>query len=300
MTPDGRTLFLDLRMHPVGGALTTTDPVLATGTTLADYQMGISSDEFFSNIAGRHVLLVAHGFNDDRAFGIEHLHNWETLLQLPAPYAFVGILWPGDSTWAHGLDYPEEPKVANHGGRKLGPFIDKNFSGAASLSFASHSLGARLVLEAVASMNTPVRRLIMMAPAIDDNCLVKEFKEAVDKKVGSISVLASRKDEVLSALFPLGNFLGGILTVGHPWWHAALGHTGPVQPYPDNFAPPFQLPDDFNFGHGDYLRVTPPPMIPKMSVPQTFPPPLPQPVPPTGAGWHEQFSAAFVSTRFSD
>ena len=60
-------------------------------------------------------------------------------------------------------------------------------------------------------MNLPVRRLTLMAGAIDDDCLNTEFLAGggQDRK---ISVLASMKDTVLSMAFPLGNFFAGILT----------------------------------------------------------------------------------------
>jgi hypothetical protein len=83
--------------------------------------------------------------------------------------------------------------------------------------------------------------------------------------------------------------------VGHPWWHAALGHCGPVTPWPTNFQPPYELPDDWKFKHGNYLQI---------DNPQPAPLPLPVDVPPQGtppptsAGWQEAFSSAFVSTRF--
>ena len=110
-----------------------------------------------STIRGRHVLIATHGFNVNRADGIACLSNWASLLQLPQPSAFVGLLWPGDSVWAHGLDYPEEPKIADEAGALLAAFINANF-GAASISFASHSLGARVVLETISQLSLPVRR----------------------------------------------------------------------------------------------------------------------------------------------
>ena len=106
--------------------------------------------------------------------------------------------------------------------------IDAKFQSAASVSFASHSLGARVVLATISKMTMRVRRLTLMAGAIDDDCLTTEFAGAANN-IDQISVLASMKDTVLSHLFPLGNFVAGIFTVGHPWWHAAIGHTGPVQ-----------------------------------------------------------------------
>jgi hypothetical protein len=286
------TQFLDLRLQPVGGGLASTASI-RQGTSISDYT-GMGLSDLLSAIRGRHVLLVSHGFNVNRADGIACLSNWESLLQLPQFSAFLGLLWPGDSIWAHGLDYPDEPRIADEAGALLAGFLNANFQCAASLSFASHSLGARVVLATIAHLSLPVRRLTLMAPAIDDNCLTTEF-QAAEAKVGSVSVLASKKDEVLSAAFPLGNFFAGILAQGHPWWRAALGHGGPAQPWPANFRPPFELPDDWKFEHGDYLRIDKPP-APDLLLPVDVPPQGSPPL--SGNGWQEAFSSAFASTRF--
>ena len=138
------TRFLDCRMNPVGGELSTLVAV-NQGASIADYT-GLALADLLNAIQGQHVLIGTHGFNVNRADGIACLSNWEGLLQLPPSSVFVGLLWPGDSVWAHGLDYPDEPKVADQAGALLGPFLDANFAGAGSVSFASHSLGARVVL----------------------------------------------------------------------------------------------------------------------------------------------------------
>lgn len=286
------TAFLDLRYAAVGGDLAAQVSV-NQGARSADF-VSLPLAALQASIRGRHVLVATHGFNVNRAEGIASLANWASLLELPAPSAFVGLLWPGDSVWAHGLDYPDEPKVADRAGALLAPFLDANFQEAASISFASHSLGARVVLATIENMSRPVRRLTLMAGAIDDDCLNQEFAKAA-AKVGSISVLASKKDTVLSHLFPLGNFVAGILDVGHPWWRAAMGHCGPVKAWPANFQAPFMIPDEWNFNHGNYLEIDAPP------VPA---PPLPVDVPaqgtpmPAAKGWPEAFTAAFESTRF--
>jgi hypothetical protein len=293
------TQFIDVRLSSVGGGLAASVAVFQ-GTTIADYT-GLNPAELLASIQGQHVLIATHGFNVDRAAGIACLSNWESRLQLPPPSAFVGLLWPGDSVWAHGLDYPDEPKIANHAGVLVARFIDDNFVSAASISFASHSLGARVLLETVSQMTLPVRRVAIMAGAIDDNCLNTEFKGAA-AKIGEISILASKKDTVLSELFPLGNFFAGILAEGHPWWHAALGHCGPVKPRPGTFRAPFEIPDNWKFVHGNYLQIDQPP-APALPIPTEVPSngsPLPE-LDPSGKpvqGWQEEFSAAFVSTRF--
>jgi len=293
------TRFLDVRLDDIGGGLAAF--VSLHESNAAGAYAGFFPCQLPAMIQGRHVLIATHGFNVARAAGIADLSNWESLLQLPEPAAFFGLLWPGDSTWAHGLDYPEEPKIANEAGKMIAEFIDENFQSAASVSFASHSLGARVVLATVAHLVRPVRRVTLMAPAVDDNCLNKEFS-AVAGKIQTISVLASKKDTVLSEMFPLGNFFSGIIAEGHPWWHAALGHCGPTKPWPTNFKAPFEIPKNWNYKHSNYLQIDAPepPLLP---IP-TEVPPNGAPIPETDAagnpidGWQEAFSSAFASTRF--
>jgi len=292
------TFFLDVRTNPVGGPLGTSVS-LYQGSNLANYASA-SRDQIVQHIQGRHVLIGTHGLNVNRADGIEHLDTWSgLLLQLnPTLDAFVGLLWPGDSIWLHGLDYPEEPKIADDAGHLLAPFLDDLLTAAASVSFSSHSLGARLVLRTISLMKTRVRHAMLMAGAIDDNCLTDEFQSAA-VNVGTISVMASKGDEVLALAFPLGNFLSGIFDVGHPWWHGALGRNGPRQPWPANFKAPFQIPDGWHFSHGDYLAVAPVANSPS-SMP-TVVPPQGSAVPTNGSpGWSQVFSAGVVSTWFTE
>jgi Alpha/beta hydrolase of unknown function (DUF900) len=290
------TQFLDCRIQAVGGELATMVSI-CQGTSIDDYT-GLQKGALLGAIAGRHVLIATHGFNVNRADGIECLSNWEGLLQLPDGSAFVGLLWPGDSIWAHGLDYPGEPKVADDAGPLIADFVDQYFVGAASISFASHSLGARVVLSAVNNMSLPVRRVMLMAGAVDDNCLTNEF-EAAAAKVDRISLLSSAKDEVLSLAFPMGNLFSGIIAAGHPWWHAAIGHAGATTPWPSNLQSLYMIPDCWNYQHGNYLKVDLPTVEPpKLPIP-TDVPPQDADFPADGApGWSEAFSAAFVSSRF--
>src|SRR5207248_9406148 len=118
---------------------------------------------------GRELLLVAYGFNVTRQGGIDALSQWENRLQLDNSSLFVGILWPGDSAWAPVIDYPVEGNEAIISGRLLARFLSEHLTEAASLAFASHSLGARLVLEAILRLQRPIRCLTLMAGAIDDN-----------------------------------------------------------------------------------------------------------------------------------
>ena len=289
-------IFLDTRLQSVGGGLAASVSLMS-GTSLSDYA-SIIRDEVLAAVRGRNVMIGTHGFSVDRAAGIECLANWGTLfeLNLTDQDVFLGLLWPGDSVWAHGLDYAEESKVADHAGDLLGPFLDDLMADAASVSLASHSLGARVLLQTVQRMTTHPRLAVIMAGAIDDNCLNKEFKDAA-AKIGEISVLASKKDAVLEFAFPLGNFFAGIVDQGHPWWRGALGRSGPAKPRPENLLPPFEIPPGWDYGHHHYLQVAPDAtgaLIVQVNIP-----PEGTPVPSNGGdGWQQVFSSGFAATRF--
>lgn len=299
------TYFINLRSHAVGGWLDTSKEVkvqLSPAPTQDGFnQPSVDLAKFQADMRGQHVLIGTHGFNVNFADGVAALSYWGSLLHLPVPSIYVGLLWPGDSVWAHGLDYPEEPKVADETGEKLAPFLEQTLADAASISFASHSLGARVVLQTLNRMTRPLRRVTLMAGAIDDNCLNLEFQAAA-KNVGEISVLASKEDAVLGLAFPLGNLLAGIIDQGHPWWRGALGRYGPTKPRPANFQAPFEIPDNWGYGHHHYLQVNPPyagAQLANVNVPANNSdyPVLNAagiPVP----GWQEAWSSAFVSARF--
>jgi pimeloyl-ACP methyl ester carboxylesterase len=286
------TTFLDVRALWGGGEVSDNVQIKA-GTSDADYT-DLSLSGLLDFIHGRDVLIGTHGFNVNRGDGIYCLSRWERLLTLPTTGVFLGLLWPGDSESLHALSYPVEPKNAVAAGTMIAAFVDKNFGNAASISFVSHSLGARVILTAMSKLNLPVRRAIVMAGAIGDDCLTAEFAD-VPGKVGAVSVMASKEDEVLRWAFPLGDLAAEIFDRDHPWWESALGRFGPKQ-RPDHYQSPCQIPDGWKYGHGSYLQVDPPAQTvlpPDTMIPNSGPPPL------GGAnGWQEAWSASVVSGRF--
>jgi Alpha/beta hydrolase of unknown function (DUF900) len=292
------TYFLDLRATDAGG-------MPADSVTARQDFTPIDPSELAKRVAGRDVLIGTHGFNVNRSTGITELGYWESLLNLGPTGFFVGLLWPGDSRWAPIVDYPLEGDVANKSGRLLAPFLNQNFAQATSLSFASHSLGARTVLSTIRGLNRRVRRLTLMAGAIEDDCLIDEFADAA-ANIDKISILASRGDTVLSYAFPVGNLLEGIITPGHPLWHAAIGHSGPQNPDPTKIVWSWQIPDNWEYRHADYLPNNAPAAAamapPAANLTLQGPTPAPLGVPPNAptvaAEWKAAWSAGFVSTRF--
>lgn len=287
------TYFLDCRADSVGG-------IPAQEVTVRRDWDAIDPQLLENETRGREVILVSHGFNVNRQQGIDALSWWERRLQLGNSFLFVGILWAGDSAWIPAIDYPLEGNEAIVTGKLLGRYLSGHLMQAATLSFASHSLGARVVLETIRQLYRPtdpqVRSLTLMAGAIDDDCLTGEYNDA-SAKVGNISLLASEGDKVLEWAFPAGNFFSGIITRGDPYWHAALGRNGPDTPFPSNLQKLWQIPNNWNYDHGDYFG-TAAPMGPLIN-PPIYIPAQGTPPPSTPNDWKPAWSAGFAATRLA-
>jgi Alpha/beta hydrolase of unknown function (DUF900) len=295
--------FLNTRAHSHGGPVA---PVKVLDSDRPGWPYDLTQ-ELLSAIQGREVFFATHGYEVNQDGGIASLNGWLDNLQIGSAVP-IGILWPGDCVIPIFVDYVLEGRDAISSGKELAVYLNKNFTGSASVSFASHSLGARVVLQTISGLsnNVRVRRVVLMAGAIDDNCLTGEYSSATNN-IEEISVLASTCDDVLALAYPLGNPIQGIFDSGHPYYHAALGRTGPAQPYPS--APPlhvnWQIPTNLNFGHHDYLPSPPPPIVgtfpPTVDIPPDNGPVPPAATPPPAAipqPWKPAWTAAFASTRY--
>lgn len=291
--------FLSTRTNAKGG------PVAAAVSIIKDHPGSTVNlmPELQEAIRGRDVFFAVHGFNVNQQAGLDHLGFWLKNVDI-GDVVKIGILWPGDAFIPILVDYVVEGHEAIQSGKMLADFLNKNFSGAISLSFASHSLGARVVLETISGLNRNVRRVLLMAGAIDNNCLTNEYAGA-SAKIEQISLLASTRDAVLAAAYPLGNPLQGIIDTGHPYYRAALGREGPAHPEAlgSRLHSGWQIPKELDYGHLDYL---PAQLLPAMfpqpcKIPPSTPRP-PQAAPAAIAGntklWKPAFSAGFATDRY--
>jgi hypothetical protein len=274
------TYFLNFRTDDVGGSVT--DPVLyeSDGTAPATGWLLILPERIPALVAGKNILFATHGFNVNKADGANALGLLDQNLQLPSPNMFVGVLWPGD-TIIPFINYPIEGGVAEDCGNRLANFCATSCASAQSLSFASHSLGARLMLQAVARLKGQRRAssLCLMAAAINQDCLTGEYANAA-QNCDRISVLASRWDLVLKLAYPIGDPISNLLGADHNPFQPALGLQGPPTPAAAPIVAPWQISDAEFFDHLDYL----PPTVPKhwpeaagfmkrafLGLPQTWP-----------------------------
>lgn len=179
----------------------------------------------------KHILFVCHGFNVPQGKGITSAVRMEEELVKDSDHPlntatsrFVGVLWPGD--WYNVLNYPVEYRDATDCGEKLAAMIDRYFRSALSVSFASHSLGARVILSAATNVAKPVDKIILTAAAADNDVLVKQYPEAC-AKASQIHVLASKSDRTLKHVYPAGDAVSDVIGDTDSPFGGALGYRGP-------------------------------------------------------------------------
>jgi esterase/lipase superfamily enzyme len=207
------TLYINFRSQHVGGSVI--DPYVVRGDITTDplTLKYIDYSAIGSLVAGKNVLIGVHGFNVSLKEGVRVLGQLEPYLGLSSAEIFLGVLWPGDY-WLPVVNYPFEGRVSMDCGRRLATFCNRWFSKAQSLSFVSHSLGARLVLEAVKNLERVVQSVCLTAAAVNKDCLATEYSSATQKS-SAISILASRKDWVLQVAFHIGDPIADLLNDVH-------------------------------------------------------------------------------------
>ena len=241
--------FLNLRAGSYGAVC---EPYVIAGDIAAGAPLmkSVPFEAVPALVKGKNVLLATHGFNVGYQEGLLSLGRFSQSLAPSENEFILGILWPGD--WViPAVNYPFEEKIAAHAGKLVGGFCNRWLTGAGNLSFVSHSLGARVVLEAAGGLNRKVRTLCITAGAIGADCLTASYRTAA-ANCDAIVTLSSMEDMVLAMAFPVGDLIADILDLDHKPFERALGRRGPEVPYGPTVAPS-QIPDSADYGHGDYL-----------------------------------------------
>ena len=244
------TLFLNLRQKNVGGDVVDPYVLRGVGMTSPPQVSAVAWAELPSLVAGKNVVFATHGFNVSYEHGACSIAQVEQQLGLGDSDVFIGILWPGD-WWLPIVNYPFEGNVAIECGKRVAAFCETWFAGAASFSFFSHSLGARVILEAVERLSRPAQTVVVTAGAVNRDCLTGEYDAARQNSV-RMGVLASHSDWVLRLAFRIADPISDALHDDHNPFQPALGYDGPpaaVAP----LNPPWQIADSAGYGHGDYM-----------------------------------------------
>lgn len=249
-------LFVDFRARDVGG------PVVP-GRFVDPVGHGRTPEECRATLrAAARVAVLVHGFNVNRPSGTEALRRLAGRIVADAADVALVVTWPGDS-WAGPLGYPLEGNDADDTAVELARFLERELPATADLSFASHSLGARVVLETIRRLprHLMVREVCVAAAAVDDDALNAggRYVRAADGSRRT-TVLASRADRVLAWAYPAGDLVQSWLFAWKDRAGPALGLRGPR---PDAEAPTSpkvrveRIPPAVGVDHGDYITSGP-------------------------------------------
>lgn len=242
------TRYVSFRASAVGGTII--DPLLLKGPGPAGGLTPMTDQEAAAAVVGKNLLFAVHGFNVNMATGVRQLARLEAALALPPSATFLGVLWPGDLA-VPVINYPFEASDAVQCGRRLARLCNRRFAAASSLSFMSHSLGGRLVLEAVQALDRKARSVCLTAAAVDRDVLTNRYAAALANSE-SMAVLSSVRDRVLQIAYAGGDFLSDLFGDGDSPFRSALGLRGP-RPYAGATVTDSRIPKALGCGHGDYL-----------------------------------------------
>ncbi|MDX8430889.1 MAG: alpha/beta hydrolase [Candidatus Algichlamydia australiensis] len=220
---------------------------------LSDFQVRVKSerdsrdrwssmpeDLWNSKIKDKKVVLLIHGYNNDYEEASEYFSNLAGGTK-DLYDTHVGYLWPGsDDPWeyfdARSLTMESDLSL------RLLKLIEEISSDAAQIDIIAFSMGCRLVLEAVKKgEQMRISNVFFMAPAIDNESLERGEISVEDiSQVENLFVFYSRRDEVLSLLYPMFEL------------DRALGSGGPENL--ENVHPNVHLVDSSRYinNHSDY------------------------------------------------
>ena len=225
--------------------------LIGDGTAANPTFRPMTGAEIAEAVTGKNLLFATHGFNVGLKLGARQMAQLERRMAIAASATFWGVLWPGDF-FLTVVNYLFEACDAVECGKRLAALCNAQFGDAASLSFMSHSLGGRLILEAVKRLNRKAKSMCLAAAAVDRDVLTRQYAVAL-ANCESVAVLSSVRDRVLQLAYPGGDFLSDLFGDGDSPFRTALGFRGP-RPYPGASVAHHPIPKALDCDHSDYLH----------------------------------------------
>jgi esterase/lipase superfamily enzyme len=183
--------------------------------------------ELAEAVRGKRTLILVHGYNNEMPAVIDAYDRVREMMRLskllaPDPRGYdvvLGYAWPGG--WS-GLSFPVAVLRANRTGKRFRDTLAKLQNAAASVDVQTHSLGARVAMEALDRGGVTLRNLWLLAAAIDDETVEKgeEYFDAA-QRCSRVYVMHSEQDPVLRTAYRIGDLLDH---------DRALGWKGPQRP----------------------------------------------------------------------
>ena len=212
----------------------------------------ITKKAFKKRVKGKRILVLIHGYNLDfldvlASYSMLHqniVQHWATKKQ---PYdEVIGYTWhAGDDNF----DYFKAKKFAAVASKRLQFLLKDTLKKADNIDVMTHSLGARVLLKALATGDTNLRPKIRnhfcIAAAVSNTCFEKgKHLRQATKQANATWIFHSKNDSSLKFNYLLAKY------------NTAMGLTGPIgktKKYPKRTASIDC--SDLVFTHGAYKRL---------------------------------------------
>lgn len=184
---------------------------LAPKTEECDLSGNCEDMLMFQNFIGKRVLMLVHGFNTTAESVLKTYQliqdNFSTLKDEAGRELYdivIGYLWPGND---HGGEYYQAKRHAQQAAKHMTSTVQQLASTALSIDLFAHSMGNRLMLEALKPLPSnpskkPINNFYSLAPAVDNESLEKgEEYYPSTKQCENIFVFHSERDDVLKYLY---------------------------------------------------------------------------------------------------
>lgn len=189
-------------------------PQLKPFTTLTEQQ-------FLARTANKKCLVLVHGYRNEAAAAVKAYWTLADRAKA-AGIVFdevVGYLWPGG--WSV-FSFHAAVIRANWSGKRFERNLLALAKAGATVDVQTHSLGARVAMEALDRGQARARNVHLTAPAIDNESIEQtEIYEDGVRACSSLYIFHSKNDKVLKRAYRIGDF---------PEFDRALGYKGPQHP----------------------------------------------------------------------
>lgn len=190
------------------------NPQLKPFTTLTEQQ-------FLARTANKKCLVLVHGYRNEASAAVKAYRKLVDSAKA-AGILFdevVGYLWPGG--WSV-LSFHAAVIRANWSGKRFEKNLLSLGAAGATVDIQTHSLGARVAMEALDRGSARARNVQLTAPAIDNESVEHtEIYEDGVRACSALYVFHSKNDKVLKRAYRIGDF---------PEFDRALGYKGPQHP----------------------------------------------------------------------
>lgn len=203
-------------------------PSLTDGNTETNVDFAGEAIPGVDAAAPAELLVHVHGWrNDDNTGACRIARTAGVYADEGYDHPVTGLTWDADTGWFSGTE------IAERNGAKLAAFVSSYASDnpGTTIRLSCHSLGARVVLEALYALDEDGHHDVVTSASImggsadaTDVSLDGRYGESIERAAGHVDNFWMADDQILTYLYTLGE------------WSSAVGATGVDGPAPSNYT----------------------------------------------------------------